>query len=241
MRVPLFMLVMLLVMVSAANQVLAASPTPHKTVVLELFTSQGCSSCPPADALLHRLSAEDPSLLPLSFHVHYWDSLGWKDPFSSTANTARQNAYAQSFGDSQVYTPELVVDGMSGVVGSQENAVRNVIAKAKAEQSAVKVTIDAPSHDGHLNISVSQVQQDVGNAEVWAVRFNRSAQTAVKNGENGGRTLESINNVLSLTSLGTLNKGKGHFTIDAPKNASEGVAVIVQKPNHGQVLGAASS
>jgi hypothetical protein len=85
------------------------------------------------------------------------------------------------------------------------------------------------------------VQQGVGNAEVWAVRYNRTAQTEVKHGENGGRTLENINNVLMLTSLGTLQNGKGNFMIDAPKIASEGIAVIVQKPHHGRVLGAASS
>ena len=142
MRIPFLALTMLLMM-AASPSAFAAAQASQKTVVLELFTSQGCSSCPPADALLHRLSAEDPTLLPLSFHVHYWDSLGWKDPFSSTQNTDRQNAYAQNFGDSQVYTPELVVDGMSGVVGSQETKVRNAIALAKAEQSAVNVFIGA--------------------------------------------------------------------------------------------------
>src|SRR5882724_10161154 len=103
-------------------------------LVLELFTSQGCSSCPPADQLLSKLasagSLADRSVAPLSFHVDYWNDLGWADPYSLPAWTQRQQSYARALGDDRVYTPELVVGGAAGVVGSQEGAVSRLIAKA---------------------------------------------------------------------------------------------------------------
>jgi hypothetical protein len=105
---------------------------PQRSIV-ELFTSQGCSSCPPADALLGRLSA-DPALLALSFHVNYWNSIGWKDPFSSQISTDRQYTYAHALGERTVFTPQLIVNGTRSVIGSQENEIRKEIAKASGWQ-----------------------------------------------------------------------------------------------------------
>src|SRR5271168_3575426 len=140
----------------------AASDTP---IVLELFTSQGCSSCPPADALLKKLSAENNQLLPLSFHVDYWNYLGWKDPYSSQANTDRQRGYASSL-DGQVYTPELVVNGATGVVGSDEGRVRNAITAAQHNGGTVSI---AAQPDGH-SVNIAGAKQGT-EAEIWEVSF----------------------------------------------------------------------
>lgn len=157
-------------------------------LVLELFTSQGCSSCPPADELLARLaragSLGDRPLAPLSFHVDYWNDLGWADPYSSPAWTERQRQYAQFLGDDRVYTPELVVGGATGMVGSNLSAVTDAIqraahptllpATARWTADAVTVTAAAP-----------------GDAELWVAIWEDGTRTHVQRGENAGETLVS--------------------------------------------------
>ncbi len=212
----------------------AASP-----VVLELFTSQSCSSCPPADALLKQRAAADPSLVALSYHVDYWDHLSWKDTYSSPANTQRQRAYAQVLGGS-VFTPELVVNGTQGMVGSNEEEVSRAITQAKSEMPTFHVSI-APQGN-QLAVTIGLVDQthpeEVPNADILEVRYDRDAKTHVRAGENGGRMLESINNVTSAKRLGALTSQTiaSALLIDPP---SDGVAILVQAPNQGKILGAA--
>lgn len=216
-----------------------ASAKAADTVVLELYTSQGCSSCPPADALLRRLSKEDPSLLPLSFHVHYWDYLGWKDPFSSVANTDRQQSYSRSLGDPEIYTPELVVNGAQAVIGSREAEVRQAIAAAKAAGPRAEVAFSGGTDRPRVSITPRTLTAADLPADVIEVRFNRFAATPVAVGENGGRTLDSINNVLSIRHLGTLTGAAASFAVAEPAGRGEGIAVIVQRQNLGPVLAAA--
>ena len=161
---------------------------PEGPLVIELFTSQGCSSCPPADALLAKISAAGAlagrAVAPLSFHVDYWNDLGWADPFSLPAWTQRQHDYAGALGDDRVYTPELVVGGGTGMVGSQENAVALAIAKApkqdvlpataKWDAARVAVTATAPA-----------------TADVLVAIYESSTKTSVTRGENSGETLGS--------------------------------------------------
>ncbi|MGE3459702.1 MAG: DUF1223 domain-containing protein [Kofleriaceae bacterium] len=152
-------------------------------LVVELFTSQGCSSCPPADRLLSKL-ARNGDLAPLSFHVDYWDDLGWADPFASPAWTARQRAYAQSLGEDRVFTPQLVIGGTQSVVGSNERAVSAALAKAarparlpitsKWERDALTVTTTAP-----------------GDADVFVAVWQATTTTQVARGENAGAQLRS--------------------------------------------------
>lgn len=209
-----------------------------KIVVLELYTSQGCSSCPWADRLMQKLMAEDASLLPLSFHVTYWDHLGWKDPFASHENTERQKIYNANFGVRGLYTPELVVDGAQNVVGSYDNDVREAIRKAKAVAPKVDVKILPDTDLSRLLIKVSGAASVA--ADVWGVHYNsHSTKTAVLAGENSGQTVEGINNVTSMERLGSYDNAAATYQIGKPVGG-EGLVVIVQASNIGPVLGAAS-
>lgn len=157
---------------------------PGGPVVVELFTSQGCSSCPPADRILDTLAAAGPeaALAPLAFHVDYWDELGWPDPFASPAWTERQRQYAHALGDDRVYTPELVVGGRAGMVGSNLVAIRAALAKTprpallaasgRWSATALEVTVSAPA-----------------DADVVVAIWEDGTKTQVRRGENAGETL----------------------------------------------------
>ncbi|MDP9127001.1 MAG: DUF1223 domain-containing protein [Pseudomonadota bacterium] len=226
----------LLAMLLAAWPSEAAAP-----VVLELFTSQGCSSCPQADALLQRLAKEDATLLPLSLHVHYWDHLGWKDPYSSPANTLRQKTYTQALGGWRIYTPELVVNGQIAAIGSDEYEVRNAIADARLTPAAADVTISRASVGG-FNVTISNKGRSPikGTFDVLALGFEPYAKTQVEAGENRGHRLENINNVTSIQSLGTWTGGETRYTVPASGRPGEGMAILVQFPQQGRILGFAS-
>lgn len=206
----------------------AAGAAETRPVVVELFTSQGCSSCPPADALLDQLSHRD-GVLALGYHIDYWDNLGWKDPFSSPAATARQRAYAARFDRGQQFTPQIVVDGREDMVGSDRDAV---LAAIKTEPQAV-----APVHFA-ADRSAATIGAGTGKGTVLLIRFAQHRTTKVGAGENAHRTAEDTNAVLSIES-------RGEWT-GAPRNlplpglgAGEGYAVLVQAAD-GTILGAGS-
>jgi hypothetical protein len=175
-----------------------AGTAPH--VVLELFTSEGCSSCPPADALLAELAA-DPRVVALSFHVDYWNELGWPDPFSSSENTARQRAYAASFGTQSVYTPQLVVAGADGFTGSDRSQAEADIAAALSRPTPTTLTLRVHGIEGTTERSVT-VDTDPTGAPAAAVvnvaLVQRSATSKVRAGENAGRTLTHVDVVRAL-------------------------------------------
>jgi hypothetical protein len=201
-----------------------ADPRP---VVVELFTSQGCSSCPPADALLGELARRG-DVLALGFHISYWDRLGWKDPLSNEGSTDRQKAYARRFGG-RIYTPQIVVEGASEMVGSDRTAVSAALREARPEANA-PVTFAADRR------SVAIGPGD-GKGEVVLVRFVRHRTTDVANGENAGRVLADANGVEALATLGTWDGSNLKFAIEPP-GIGEGLAVLVQAPD-GHMLGAA--
>lgn len=174
----------LLVGLSACDDA-SGAPTPRGPIVLELFTSQGCSSCPPADRLLNKLARESTAerpLAPLAFHVDYWDDLGWADPYARPAWTERQRQYARALGDDSVYTPELVVGGAEGMVGSNAVAISGALAtitppallpvKSVWSASQLEVTVTAPA-----------------SADVWVAIWEDGTKTKVTRGENAGETL----------------------------------------------------
>jgi len=200
----------------------SAGPRP---VVVELFTSQGCSSCPPADALLAEL-AKRPGVIALGFHVDYWDHLGWKDPLSSPAATARQRDYARQFGRNQVYTPQLVVDGAEEAVGSDRGAVLGALGQAKPE-AAAPVTFA----DGQVRIGAGK-----GRGKVLLARFAQKRTSHVSAGENAGRTLDDVNGIEALMPLGAWDGASVSFPVTVP-GTGKGIAVLVQAED-GRILGA---
>jgi hypothetical protein len=208
-------------------QVAAAAGRP---VVVELFTSQGCSSCPPAEAYLNELAKDRADILPLAFHVTYWDYLGWKDPFSLQTATDRQARYGQRFGDGS-YTPEMVVDGSKGVVGSDRADVSNAIAKARAANSTA-ADVRVVAKDGKVSIDVGAGQ---GAAKVFLVGFDREHVTPIARGENRGRTIAQSNIVRSFRPVADWRGAPVH--IEQPLPDGDEVAVILEAPD-GRIVGA---
>jgi hypothetical protein len=210
---------------------LISSPASAGTrpVVVELFTSQGCSSCPPADALLGELARRD-DVIALGFHISYWDGLAWKDPFSSQSSTDRQRAYARLFDLGQVYTPQMVVDGAREMVGSDRAKVEAALHDARPEAIA-PVTFVADRRS--VTIGVGD-----GRGSVLLARFAQERTTRVAGGENARRTLQDANAVESLVSLGSWDGSPLRLAIEPPA-AGEGIAVLVQAAD-GRMLGAAA-
>ena len=174
-----------------------SAPAPNAVpVVVELFTSEGCSSCPPADALLSKLAAAQPvagvQIIPLGMHVTYWDELGWKDPASLQLATERQQAYGRIFGEDRVYTPQAVIDGREEIVGSDEVGVKRAIAKA-ARHPRARVELRA-SLDGnklHAEATIADLPPDAAEPiGTWMFVTEDGLASVVKRGENGGRTLQ---------------------------------------------------
>jgi hypothetical protein len=210
----------------------------QRPVLLELFTSQGCSSCPPADALLKDLSAQA-DVLPLAFHVDYWDYIGWADPFASPAFTARQQNYARHRGF-EVYTPQLVIDGRSAIVGSNRGGAGAGIAQAKAAVKSAPATISRNGNDVSITVgTASNGGAAVGN--VYLVSFDGSQTTAIKKGENAGRNIVYANIVRSMRPVGEWHNAPLKLTEQLrPNEKGERLALIVQSDN-GDVWAVAST
>lgn len=212
--------------------------------VIELFTSQGCSSCPAADKLLSELQA-DPSLIPLSLPIDYWDYLGWKDTLAIPGHTMRQRAYSQVRGDREIYTPQVVVNGVAQVIGSDRVGIENAVAQSRHNASPLSVPLRVKVADERVTVTLPERERaDATGGEVWLCPLSGSVAVGITRGENRGRTITYTNVVRRWVKLGTWT-GKGEsFTvpIDAIKlDGIDAVAVILQggsfeKP--GTILGA---
>jgi hypothetical protein len=230
----------------------AGAPAPRTPVLVELFTSEGCSSCPPADALLGRLLREQPvptaDIVPLELHVDYWDQLGWKDPFASRVYTDRQQAYARALGVDDVYTPQMVVDGRAGFVGSDQSEARKAITaaadrphlplhvSARGVGTAVRVTVDLPA-----------APKGEEKIEVIAALTEDDLASAVRRGENSGRTLQHAAVVRKLQPLGALDLeaavAEGQMAIDRAWKPDRMRAIVWlqgEKTRHVYAVAAAS-
>lgn len=214
-----------------------------KTVV-ELFTSQSCYSCPPAEAYLGELAGRG-DVIALEFHVDYWDDLvygsagRWKDVFSSPANTRRQRTYNRNIrGTAQVYTPQMVFDGRAEAAGTRHGAVDNAIdEQARDQRPRLDVTI-ANAADGGLKVTVDGPLKTP--AAVWLAIFERAHVTRVKAGENKGKTLTNHHVVTSVERIGTWSGSTMTATVaDITLSSGEGCAVLVQDEAQGPILGAA--
>jgi hypothetical protein len=217
--------------------------------VVELFTSQGCSSCPPADKVLGELS-RDPSLVTLSLPVDYWDYLGWKDTLALHGHSNRERAYADARGDRQVYTPQVVVDGVVHVLGSDKSAIEAAIARTRQSASPLTLPVSVSIADGKVQVTVPAASDAQGSAEVWLCPVTGKAQVVIKRGENGGHTLTYYNVVRRWMKLGEWNGKAASFNVplaslpDANYSLKDidHVAVLVQRgpaSKPGLMLGAA--
>jgi hypothetical protein len=193
--------------------------------IVELFTSQGCSSCPPADRYVAEL-AKDPSLVVLSWPVDYWDYIGWKDTFASPAFTARQKAYAAARRDDQVYTPQAVIDGVTHAVGNDRDRVQEAI---DAQSKTLSCVITLADRDGKIGIDVAPRGSASGSATVWLLRVLRTANVAIGRGENRGRSVTYTNVVREAIPLAEWSGGPMHFDAARPKlGEGEGLVVLLQ-------------
>jgi len=225
-------------------------------VLVELFTSEGCSDCPPADTLLERLDRSQPvsdaELIVLSEHVDYWDGIGWRDPYSSREYTERQGAYAMRFGLGSVYTPQMVVDGRFQLVGSDERGAITAIENAtKTEKIPVSVSLVRWESDGVATLRVSTGQGphfiSAKSLEVLIAAADESDESYVEHGENEGRTLKHVAVLRSLTRVGTID-GSGEFSQEVKVKLHRGgkrgnlrIVAIVQEAPAGRVLGVGSA
>ena len=229
----------------AAVLMSAVTPASAETrlrprAVVELFTSQGCSSCPPADALLTSLAGQD-DVVALAYHVDYWDYVGWKDTFGSQDHSDRQRAYAQSWGSSRIYTPQMVVNGAKAMVGSRRGEVHDAI-----ERASLPLAVDVSQHGDMLKISIP-ADSDLQDAVVWLVTYIDRADVAIAHGNNAGKTMAYTQIVTGRQVAGMWEHASG-ATIKMPipevlADTNTGLAVIVQQERDGLpglVLGAAA-
>jgi hypothetical protein len=216
----------------------ASAPAASEPVLLELFTSQGCSSCPPADKLAEKLAA-DPGLVVISRPVTYWDRLGWKDTLAREGNTALQQAYARAglAGQNGVYTPQLVIDGRFGAIGSREDEVRGGIARHSGKSGAAIRLRDLGAKGFAVGIDGTAPRP----AELVLVAARRKAAVAIGRGENGGRSVSYTNVLKDEQRLQSWQGGKASLVIapDRLKVAgADAYALVLREPDGGKVLAA---
>lgn len=221
------------------------APLVKAESVLELFTSHGCYSCPPAEALFDELASENDSLIALEYHVDYWNSLvhgsagSWVDPFSKPAYSQRQRNYSHKelMGRGGVYTPQAVINGQYVAVGSNRSQVSAAVAKPLAGG----VSVDVASENNQYLIKVSNVDDvaSASEAQVWVVRFIRSATTNITSGENKGKILENHNVVVSAEAVGSVPKADStQFTAHIDPDPNMGCAILIQDGFQSPILAA---
>lgn len=211
-----------------------AAAAERRPIVVELFTAQGCSSCPPADELLNELARTRRDVLPLAFHVDYWNRFGWNDPFSSAEATERQRVYANRSSDPTLFTPQMIVDGTQAIIGSDVDAINTALDTAESDV----VTLASVSLKAVAREVVISVGAGTGTADIVLVGYDRTHTTPVGRGENGGRTLTESNIVRSIDSVGSWTGAALSVRRKIP--AGQLLAVLLTAPD-GRIVGAAIS
>ncbi len=213
--------------------------------VVELFTSQGCSSCPPADQIIGEL-ARDPSVIALSMPIDYWDYLGWKDTLADARFSARQKAYSQMRGDREVYTPQVVVNGSVHVIGSDRAGIEDAIGATKKADGVMSVPVTMTLAGKQITVSVAASRGPAHeHGEVWIGSISKAVPISIGRGENRGREVTYHNVVRNLLKVGDWNGSAGSWTVPLENISREGVdaaVVYVQDGNRdkpGPMLGAA--
>ena len=244
-----FRLLSLLLAVIGGAVPLAAATAQQKAIgqiscILELYTSQGCSSCPPADALLKTFADLD-GVLALSFNVDIWDNLGWKDTLATPGYTQRQRAYARTRGDGQVYTPQTVINGMSHAVGSDRAGIEQEIKTTAAHSTKMRVSLGVAADGKDIQVEMPQwaiASAAAVDATLWLVKFTPRIEVAIKRGENAGRTIAYHNVVRELTAVGSwMGEAKtAKLSHQILSGCTPGTcAVLLQQGGTGSILGAA--
>ncbi|GAB0116419.1 hypothetical protein Acid7E03_04910 [Acidisoma sp. 7E03] len=212
---------------------MATAASLGEPIVVELFTSQGCSSCPPADAYAAELARTRPDLLVLDFHVDYWNALGWHDPFSLAAATARQVAYDRLL-HTETYTPQIVVGGVAQAIGSDRDGVRQAIVAAESGARArAPIMLSLTAEGGHLRIAAGG---GPGDGTLWLVGYDRSHRTPIGHGENAGLTETEADIVRSVIKVADWSGAPATWTAARPEG--EAFALLLQRPD-GTILAAA--
>jgi hypothetical protein len=232
--------------VCAIVAIIRPADAAEPRAVVELFTSQGCSSCPPADRIIGEL-AKDPSVIALSMPIDYWDYLGWKDTLADARFSARQKAYSQARGDRDVYTPQVVVNGSAHLIGSDRAGIENAIGNTKKADGvmSVPVTMTIAGKQITVTVAASGNSPATAHGEIWICSVSKAIPISVGRGENRGRELTYYNVVRNLLKVGDWNGSSGSWTVPLENISREGVdaaVVYVQdgsRDKPGAMLGAA--
>lgn len=218
-------------------------PTRPVRAVIELFTSQGCSSCPPADALL-KTYVDRKDIMALSLPIDYWDYIGWKDTFASPKNTQRQRAYSSVVTDGPIYTPQIIVNGRADALGSSQRQIDSAISKTAEQFAKTRIGVQSWFNDHTMIIQIGGAlePEKAKQATIWLARIQKVGSVRIKAGENRGRDLNYYNVVREMTPIGTWS-GRA-MTIRLAHQAmlfpeTEEAAILVQEAAHGPIIGAA--
>jgi len=222
----------------------SAVAEPRKPMnVLELFTSQGCSSCPPADALLQDLAKRD-DVVALSFPVSYWDYLGWKDTLAKEEYNNRQYEYAHKRGDREIYTPQLIVNGITHVVGSHAGAIDAAMKLTDEKLENARVPVDVEIKNGKATVTAGKAPEGslLRDGYLSIVCYSKSVEIAIGRGENTGRDVSYTNVAREIIPVGKWNGENTQYTVDLPEGDSfDGVAVLLQESESAAMLGATAT
>ena len=248
----LILLALWLLAVPAPSRAAEDEPTPVPPVqpapvraVVELFTSQGCSNCPPADALL-KTYADRNDIIALTLPVDYWDYLGWKDTLASSRNTERQRTYAKNFGIGPVYTPQVVVNGTAQALGSSAQEIDHAIetSAAAAAKQSLRVPVAFWNYGDSVIIETggAPAGAEIKDATIWLAVVQKSIEVPVRGGENSGQTLTYTNIVHELTPVGLWNGKPSTIRLamtSVMRPETEDLVVLIQEANTGPIIGAA--
>ncbi|OYU89323.1 MAG: DUF1223 domain-containing protein [Bradyrhizobiaceae bacterium PARB1] len=216
------------VLVAFSHMALSQSAQAQPRAVVELFTSQGCSSCPPADKIIGDL-AKDPSVIPLSMPVDYWDYLGWRDTLADSRFSARQKAYSRMRGDRDIYTPQAIINGATHVIGSDATQIKDAISATKQSASVMSVPVSVSVSGKHVNVSVaaSTPTSSHDHGEVWICSVSKSVPITINRGENRGRELTYYNVVRNWLKVGDWNGSAVSWTVPLENVSRDGVDAAV--------------
>ena len=193
--------------------------------VVELFTSQGCSSCPPADEIIGEL-AKDPNVIALSMPIEYWDYLGWKDTLADSRFSARQKAYSQMRGDRDVYTPQVIVNGSAKVVGSDRTGIESAIQNTQKASGVMSVPVTMTLSGKHINVSVAASNAPTATqGEVWICSVSKAVPISIGRGENRGRQVTYYNVVRNILKVGDWNGSSGSWTVPLENALKRGFVI----------------